>query len=329
MKWHPDFSDGAFNGQMRRLLPIGAIAIPFVSVVFAHHVSATTTWVTPFELAISVALAAASLATIVALFASWKRVSIAVPVVLLAANTTFMLARAAGVKHLGALPPPDVKFAVVISAAMVLAIGGLVTRRQWGRWIGLAFGAAAIGCGALNLIYYWKPSGTPNTYYPDWYADVCRTTCFHMVTLLGGAVIVLNLVAASEAFQTNATWSRRDRVIRWLRASMVATFVAVPMLLVYAWMQPLVATTKPTALVLAAVLAVGAFLGVRGKLVGALLLVIAGAGLAAETVATTLLTHGADRTISYYYAAFWVPCALVLLVTGCVLAGPTLRLLRR
>jgi hypothetical protein len=230
---------------------------------------------------------------------------------------------------LGALPPPDVKFAIVISAAMVLAIGGLVARRPWGRWIALAFGAAAIGCGALNLIYYWKPSGTPNPYYADWYADVCRTTCFHMVTLLGGAVIVLNLVAASDAFHTSATWSRRDRVIRWLRASMVATFVALPMLLVYAWMQPLVATTKPTALVLAAVLAVGAFLGVRGKLVGALLLVIAGAGLAAQTMATTLLAHGADRTISYYYAAFWVPAALVLLVTGCVLARPTLRLLRR
>jgi hypothetical protein len=266
----------------------------------------------------------------VALFMGWKRLSIAVPVVLLAANTTFMLARAAGVKHLGALPPPDVKFAVVISAAMLLAIGGLVARRQWARWIGLAFGAAALGCGGLNLIYYWRPSGTPNLYYPDWYADVCRTTCFHMVTALGGAVIVVNLLAAADQFQTSATWSRRDRVIRWLRASMVATFVALPMLLVYAWMQPLVASTKPTALVLAAVLAVGAFLGVRGKLVGALLLVVAGAGLAAQTTATMLLAHaGSDRTISYYYAAFWVPCALILLVTGCVLAGPTLRLLRR
>jgi hypothetical protein len=286
--------------------------------------------VTTFEAAISVALAAASLMTIVALLAGWKRVSIAVPVALLAANTTFMLARAAGVNHLGPLPSPDVKFAIVISAAMLLAIGGLVARRQWGRWMGLAFGAAAIGCGGLNLFYYWKPSGTPNLYYPDWYADVVRTTVFHMVTFLGGAVIVLNLVAASDIFQTSATWSRRDRVIRWLRASMVATFVALPMLLVYAWMQPLVATTKPTALVLAAVLAIGAFLGVRGKLVGALLLVIAGAGLAAQTVATTLLTQaGPDRTISYYYAAFWVPAALILLVTGCVLAGPTLRLLRR
>jgi hypothetical protein len=313
---------------MRRLLPAVAIAIPLVSLVFARHLSATTSWLQPFEIAISCALAAASLVTIPAVLAGWRRVSIAVPVVLLAANVVFMLARAFGVQHLGSLPPPELKFAIVISAAIVLTIVGLLARRQWGRWLALAFGAAALGCGALNLIYYWKPSGTPNLYYPDWYADVCRTTCFHMVTALGGVVIVVNTIAASDIFQSSATWSRRDGVIRWLRASMVATFVAVPMLLVYAWMQPLVATTKPTALVLAGVLAMGAFLGVRGKLVGALLLVLGGAGLAVQTAMTTTLTHGPTRTISYYYAAFWVPCALILLVTGCVLARPTLRLLR-
>jgi hypothetical protein len=314
---------------MRRLLPAVAISIPFVSVVFAWHLRATTSWLTPFETSIAVALAVASLLTIPAVLAGWKRVSIAVPVVLLAANVAFLLARAAGVKHLGSLPPPDMKFAVVLSAAIVLAIIGLVARRHWGRWLGMAFGAAAIGCGGLNLYWYWTPSGTPNVTYPDWYADVCRTTCFHMVTMLGGAVILVNMIAATEIFQSNATWSRRDGVIRWLRASMVATFVAVPMLLVYAWMQPLTHSTKPSALVLAAVLAVGAFLGVRGKLVGALLLVLGGAGLAVQTAMTTSLTHGSERTISYYYAAFWVPCALVLLLTGCALARPTLRLLRR
>ena len=313
---------------MRRFLAVVAISIPLVSLVFAWHLHATTSWLTPFELAITIALAVASLVTIPAVLAGWRRVSIAVPVVLLAANITFMLARAANVKHLGTLPPPDVKFAIVLSAAMLLSIVGLLARRHWGRWLGMAFGAAAIGCGALNLVYYWKPSGTPNLYYPDWYADVCRTTCFHMVTLLGGAVILVNVIAAADRFEASSTWSRRDGVIRWLRASMVATFVAVPMLLVYAWMQPLVASTKPTALVLAAVLAVGAFLGVRGKLVGALMLVLGGAGLAVQTAATISLTHGPDHTISFYYAAFWVPCSLILLVTGCVMARPTLRLLR-
>ncbi|HUS29203.1 MAG TPA: hypothetical protein VMZ53_11850 [Kofleriaceae bacterium] len=312
---------------MRRLLPALAISIPLVSLVFARHLSATTSWLTPFEIAISIALGIASLTTIVALFAGWKRVSIAVPVALLSINVVFMLARAADVK-LGTLPPPDVKFAIVLSAGMLLSMVGLVMRRPWGRWLGMAFGAAAIGCGALNLVWYWPASGTPNVSYPEWYADVCRTTCFHMVTCLGGAVILINTIAASDIFHTSATWSRREGVIRWLRASMVATFVAVPMLLVYAWMQPLAASTKPTALALAAVLAVGAFLGVRGKLVGALLLVLGGAGLAVQTAMTMSLTHGTTRSISYYYAAFWTPCALILLITGCVLARPTLRLLR-
>ena len=110
---------------------------------------------------------------------------------------------------------------------------------------------------------------------------------------------------------------------------MVATFLAVPMLLVYAWMQPLVAATKPTALMLAALLAVGGFLGVRGKLVGALLLVVGGAGLGAQTAATiALMPAGPNHSVAYYYAAFWAPAALILLVTGCLLARPTLRLLR-
>jgi hypothetical protein len=312
---------------MRRALPFVAISIPFVSLAFAAHLRATTTWITPFELAITLALACASIATIPAVLAGWRRVSIAIPIVLLTANIVFMLARATGVK-LGTLEPPDVKFAIAIAGGMVLTIAGLVARRPWGRWLALAFGAAAIGCGGLNLINYWRLSGTPNIHYPDWYADICRTTCFHMVMLLGGAVILVNVLAASDTFETSATWSRRDGVIRWLRASMVATFVAVPMLLVYAWMQPIVASTKPTALVLAGVLALGAFLGVRGKLAGALLLVLGGAGLVAQTTATMMLSHGVDHRISYYYAAFWVPCSLILLVTGCVMARPMVRLLR-
>jgi hypothetical protein len=314
---------------MRRLLPAVAIAIPFVSIVFARHLSATLTWLTPFEIVISSAIAVASLVTIPAICAGWKRVSIAVPIVLLFANVVFMVAHTAGLLHLDALPPPNVKIAIVLSAAMLLAIGGLVARRQWGRWIGLAFGAAAIGCGGLNLAACWRLSDRPNLGPADWYAGVCHLACFDMAMLLGGALIVINLVAASDVFVASAIWSRRDRVIRWLRASMIATFVAVPMLFVYAWMQPLAAATRPSAVVLACVLALGAFLAVRGKLVGALLLVLAGVGLAAQTIVTLQLTHGEAHTLSYYYAAFWAPCAFVLLVTGCVLARPTLRMLRR
>ncbi len=59
----------------------------------------------------------------------------------------------------------------------------------------------------------------------------------------------------------------------------LTAFAAVPMLLVYAWVQPIVPATQTTAVVLAALLALGAILAVRGKLVGALMLVLAGAGL--------------------------------------------------
>src|SRR5687767_11820398 len=98
---------------MRRALPFAAISIPFVSLFFALHLRATTTWITPFELAISTALAGAALATIPAVLAGWRRVSIAIPIVLLTANIGFMVVRAAGVK-LGTLELPDVKFAIAI-----------------------------------------------------------------------------------------------------------------------------------------------------------------------------------------------------------------------
>ena len=153
---------------MRRLPLAVALAIPVVSLIFAHHLSATTSWIEPFEAAISLALALSSIGTIVALLAGWKRLSLAIPIALLAANTAYMIGRTAGVHHMGALPPPDAKFALILSGAMVLAACGLVARRHWARWIALAFGAAAIGCGGLNLIYFWRPSGTPNVDFMNW-----------------------------------------------------------------------------------------------------------------------------------------------------------------
>jgi hypothetical protein len=134
------------------------------------------------------------------------------------------------------------------------------------------------------------------------------------------------LVAARGSFVASAMWRRREPVVRWLRASLVASFVAAPMLLVYAWMQPLAPQTQTTAVVLAAALAAGATLAVRGKLIGALLLVGAGLGLAAQTIATCLLAS--QSQIALYYVVFWAPAALIAIVTGTLLARPTWRLLR-
>jgi hypothetical protein len=307
-----------------RALPL--LLFPAIALV-GSHLTRTTAWVGTFDLTIVIGLCVASLLTAIAVIGRFRSLSIFVVAGLLVANTAFMLGRISGMR-LGVLPPPDPRFAILLSAGTLIGVGGLIARRQWARWLCLALGAAALGCGLLNGINFWSVSGgTPNTIYFDWYCDMCRAENLYLVTALGGVVIVMNLVAARDVFESNATWADNTPVVRWLRASMIASFVAVPMLLIYAWMQPLAPQTATTAIVLAAALTTGAVLGVRGKLIGALLLVLAGLGLAAQTIATVLLAH--DMRIAIYYVAFWAPAALVALVTGCLLVGPTVRLLRR
>jgi hypothetical protein len=101
------------------------------------------------------------------------------------------------------------------------------------------------------------------------------------------------------------------------------------MLLVYAWLQPIAPETRTTAFVLAAALAVGGVLAVRGKLAGALVLVVAGIGLVAQTAITALDTPVAERQIALYYAVFWLPAGALALACGVRMVRPTLRLLLR
>jgi hypothetical protein len=300
------------------------VALVALTAIAAVQVLQTTAWIGRFEAATGIGLGIALFASGVAIAARHPRVVIAIAAGLLAANAAFMIARVLGVA-LGALPAADSRFAIVLTATTLLAVGGLLARRQWGRQLAIALGAAGLGSGGLNALNFWQASGTIDHAHVGWYLDVCRQQHLYLVTALGGALIVVCLVATRGSFVTSATWRRREPVVRWLRASLVASFVAAPMLLVYAWMQPLAPQTQTSAVVLAAALAVGATLAVRGKLIGALLLVGAGLGLAAQTIATWLLAPQAQ--VASYYAVFWAPAALIACVTGTLLARPTWRLL--
>ena len=108
---------------------------------------------------------------------------------------------------------------------------------------------------------------------------------------------------------------------------LVTAFAAAPMLLVYAWLQPIVPATRVTAIVLAIALTLGTVITVRGKLVGAFVLVLAGLGMLAQS-AVTFAGAGAQRGIAGYYLVFWLPAAVCAIVCGVRLAGPTWRLLR-
>lgn len=309
----------------RWCLPAFAVAMPFVAVALGSHLTDYTGWVGTFELVITGGLLACTVATAVATVGRIRWLGIGVAGLVLVANTAYIIARLAGVDVIS-FPAPDPKFAAILATGTLVGIAGLAMRRQWARWLCLALGAAGFGSGALNAINFWEVTGTV---HPDlvWYGEACKYEWVYLVNAIGSALIIINLVATRGSFVATGAWSGSEPVMRALRLSMIASFAAVPMLLVYAWMQPIVPETKTTALVLAAALTLGGVLAVRGMLVGALLLVIAGLGLLAQTLATMLLADGAY--LPTYYAVFWTPAAVLAIVSGALLAGPTLRLLRR
>jgi hypothetical protein len=209
---------------------------------------------------------------------------------------------------------------------------GLVRRQMWARWLYLALGAAAIGSGGLNLINYWKASGQVDPLHAAWSLVVIEQTWGFAVSVVAGVMIVACLApfgAAFSAGRSHTAWTSDAAVVRTLRLLVIAGLVAIPMLLVYAWIQPLVPATRPTALFLAGVLTIGVVLAVRGMVAGALVLTVGGLGLAAQTAATSLLATGATQATSRYYAAFWLPAAALAIVATARLAAPLARLSRR
>jgi len=252
----------------------------------------------------------------------------AIAAVVLGAEAALVACSFAGVRLTRTALFPDAKLAVVVGVLSVVAIYGLARRRFWGRWLGLALGATALVSGGLNELCYWKLTAHVDPICVDWSMDVFEVAWLLWLTAIGGAVIVANLAAARGSHDHDATWSSSDRLIGLLRATIIAAFAAGPMLLVYAWLQPIVPATKDTALVLAVALALGGALAVRGKLVGALVLVVAGLGLVAQTAATVLGATAGDQRIAAYYAVFWLPAGALAIACGVRLARPLLRLLR-
>ena len=306
----------------RRVLPILAICLPFVAAaLWSYVLLPTTAWMTEFDWLVLLGLFGLAIATPIAIVARARWLGIAIPAALLAMYAAVAAATLFGVELIPMNGFASDKYAVALSAGMALAVGGLVLRRPWAYSLALALGITGIGCGTLNAIQAWDLGPPELVEFYERY----RLAFFYLVSAIGGALIVVNLVAARASFATSA--DRPDPLVRWLRLAIGASFVAVPMLLVYAWLQPVAPATQTPALVLAAAFAIGAILAVRGKLVGALLLVVAGFGLAGQTIATLALAETARH--AYYYAAFWTPAALSAIACGVVLARPTLRLLRR
>lgn len=304
-----------------------------VAVAWLHLFGTTTAWATPVEWVISGLIAAGALATVVAAWRGKARLHVTLAAGLLACQAVIIATALAGVRLIDFDLFPDRRLAIVIGVALVLAVYGLARGRLWARGLAIALGAVGTVSGGLNAMYFWSVTRAPDPLYPAWSIGMYVQMWVLCISALGGALVVINLVApavrtAFAARAQNAAWTSDHRALRWLRPMVITAFAAVPMLLVYAWLQPIVAATQTSAIVLAAALSLGGILAVRGKVIGALLLVLAGTGLVAQTAATALLATPEQRGIAGYYAIFWLPAALVALGCGVRLAGPTWRLLR-
>lgn len=211
--------------------------------------------------------------------------------------------------------------AAVFAGVCVLTIVGVLRRRLWAWWLACAGAVTGLLSAGLNGLGSLADPGL------DTWQGAAE---------VGGVVIALVCLMGRdvrEAFQdgahTNPIWKEKDPVITALRWTIGANLVALPMLLVYAWTQPVVPQTATAAVVLAGLLAVSEVLAVARKVVGALLLCVTGLGLLGLTAATLALAADDHvRYIACYYAVFWTPAGLLSAWAGGKILGRLGRLLK-
>ena len=215
--------------------------------------------------------------------------------------------------------------AMALLSALVCTVGavGLVQRRAWARWLALAGAAAGVGSAGLNGI------GTV-------LEQPCLHTCLFALSFGFSAAVGVALLGPSVRAEferdRDAVWASPDPIAKRLRWMVLTQLVAIPMLVVYALIQPIVPATATAALVLAGVLGASAGLCLARKLVGALGLAIAGPALLVLTAVTAWQAQAAGGfpllRIASYYACFWLPAGVVASATAIALIRPVLGLWR-
>ncbi|HKE16675.1 MAG TPA: hypothetical protein VKB80_17500 [Kofleriaceae bacterium] len=233
---------------------------------------------------------------------------------LLLVNTGMIACDAAGVSIAGASIGPA-PYALLIAAASAVAGAGILLRRRGARWLGLGLAAAGAVSTGLNLSQWMMAGLLDGT---SWAMCIwCLGSLVVVTSLTGGDVAGADRLAAHEQ-----VWTRRDPLVRWMRAATLSAIAATPMLLIYAWGQDhAVAQVKAAAPLLAGVLAVGALLGARGLVLGGVLLALGAVGLAAvSALAVWLAPADGGSRVAVYFLAFWVPAAACGLGCGVALA---------
>ena len=270
-------------------------------------------WATPATVAVSAGLALALLAALVTLWrgSALRRV---VGAALLLSGCALLVLDIAGLR-VTSVPVGPLPYEILVAAVTGLAGVGILLRRRFARWLGLAVGAAGAASSAMNL-QLWITAGL---------VDGCGWT--FSIWTLAGVLMLLTLggrdVAAGDRLGgREEVWGSRDPLVFWTRAATIAAIVACPMLLVYAFVQEgAVEALAAPATALAAYLAIAAALAGHGKVLGGILLAfgaLALAGLAAAAFA--LRPEGQGMRTAVFYLPFWLPAAVTGLVSGLALA---------
>lgn len=202
---------------------------------------------------------------------------------------------------------PDARYAAFIATMSIVVGLGLVRGAFWARWAAMAFAAGSILGGTLNSI--------------NMRAHRDETAWLAAIGVMGGLTIVSQLMRPEVRTHfarsaQHAVWSSRDRLVASARWAAIANFAAAPMLLLYALGQPVAPRTIVSALVLAPILGIGSALVVARRTVGIAILGFGALGILAHTAATAQYVTAGSLPIVGYYAAFWLPAALLGLAAG-------------
>jgi len=290
---------------MARLLRIAlaALAVSWITYIWWGHPGDASVWVW-----IASAIALTGIAS-TALPMSWVRTHAALAAALLASVAGFTATRIVGRWPFEFDAMADAGYATFITVLALALAAGLVCGAFWARWTAIAFAAANLLGGALNTMHMIGAR-----HEVAWLASI---------GVIGGAAIWLHLSgepvrAYFARHRAHAVWSSRDRLVRIVRLAAFANLAAAPMLLLYALGQPVARETIASALVLAPIVGLGAMLVVARRSAGIALLALGGVGMIAHTAASLSYVPSANAPVIAYYAAFWLPAAVLGLIAAVV-----------
>jgi hypothetical protein len=199
----------------------------------------------------------------------------------------------------------DRRYAGFCACVLATLVLGVHKRRLWARWSGLALGALGVADGMLNAPFLVSYRG--DVAWAPILSGLCGATLW--LGLSHPAVRQSFALAAKETL-----WTSQDTLVRWVRLAAIASLGAVPALVCYAMWQPIVLLTRPSAWLLAPLCLFGfLWVALARKTAGVLLLGLAGAGLIAQTVATSVMAYraGDGFLATLYYAVLWAPAGVL------------------